>query len=143
MKTFLKFLLIFLSSVVGIILAGTEGLLSLILKYDFSYLSFVILSLYFIFSIYNAITCLTRKNITKHLNVTSFAANNFVSLGLLGTVVGLIYSMFVSMDNSDTGMMIAGLKEGLATSLITTGVGIVANVLLQLQNFVIEHDLKD
>lgn len=146
MKIFFKWLLIFLASVTGTVLAYTQGFFGFVLKYDFSYISFVIFGCYFVMSIGNGLTSLTKINVKKRLDVSNFISESVVGLGLLGTVVGLIYMVFDSLGSeaaSNIQKTIESLKFGLATALITTGVGLVCSLFLNIQSYIIAYELEE
>ena len=64
----------------------------------------------------------------------------FFSLGLLGTIVGLIFATQGSLDSSlPTSEIVAGLKEGLNTAFYTTVCGIVFSLPLQVQLMVLHQ----
>jgi len=69
-----------------------------------------------------------------------------LSLGMIGTVIGFMIMLrsFVSVDFSDFDSvqgLIAKLSAGMATSLSTTLVGLIASVILKLQFFGLERML--
>lgn len=155
MKTFFKWLLVFLASITGAVLAHTQGFFGFVLKYDFSYISFVIFGCYFVMSVGNGLTSLTSRDpqiptrylnkVKKRLDVSNFVSESVVGLGLLGTVVGLIYMVFDSLGSeaaSNIQKTIESLKLGLATALITTGVGLICGLFLNIQSYIISYDLE-
>ena len=73
-----------------------------------------------------------------------FSAEHFFSLGLLGTIVGLIFATQGSLNSSlPVGEIVAGLKEGLNTAFYTTVCGIVFSLPLQLQLMILKFKLED
>ena len=67
-----------------------------------------------------------------------------LSLGMIGTVIGFMMMLtgFVGIDFSDfdsVQALITKLSAGMATSLSTTLVGLIASVLLKLQFFGLER----
>lgn len=145
MKTFFKWLLVFIASITGAVLAHTQGFFGFVLKYDFSYISFVILICYLTMSIANGLTSITGVNVKKRLSISDFVSESVVGLGLLGTVIGLIYMVFDSLGSeaaSNIQKTIESLKLGLATALITTGVGLVCGLFLNIQSYIIAYELE-
>lgn len=146
MKTFFKWLLVFAASITGAVLAQTQGFFSFVLKYDFSYISFIIFGCYFVMSIGNGLTSITKINVKKRLGVSNFVSETVVGMGLLGTVIGLIYMVFDSLGSeavSNIQKTIESLKLGLATALITTGIGLFCGLLLNIQSYIISYELEN
>jgi len=70
-----------------------------------------------------------------------------LSLGMIGTVIGFMMMLagFVGVDFSDfdsVQALITKLSAGMATSLSTTLVGLIASVILKLQFFGLERIVK-
>ena len=73
-----------------------------------------------------------------------FAAEHFFSLGLLGTIIGLIISTQGSLDSSmPLSQIVAGLKKGLNTAFYTTVCGIIFSLPLQVQLMILKFKLED
>jgi hypothetical protein len=71
-----------------------------------------------------------------------------LSLGMIGTVIGFMMMLagFVDVDFSDfdsVQALITKLSAGMATSLSTTLVGLVASVMLKLQFFGLERVVEN
>ena len=70
-------------------------------------------------------------------------AEHFFSLGLLGTIIGLILATEGSLDSSvPTAQIVAGLKQGLNTAFYTTVCGIVFSLPLQVQLMILKFRLE-
>lgn len=159
MKTFTKWFL--LNSVVAtaIFLAEQKGAISTIIKNDLSYISILIMFLYVCVSGYVGRLCylsdkMSKKNsktklkeieyLKKRSHFGWFSAEHFFSLGLLGTIVGLIFATRGSLDSSlPVGEIVAGLKEGLNTAFYTTVCGIVFSLPLQVQLMILKFKLDE
>jgi len=64
-------------------------------------------------------------------------------LGLLGTIVGLVFATQGSLDSSlPTSEIVGGLKEGLNTAFYTTVCGIVFSLPLQIQLMILKFKLE-
>ena len=155
MTTFTKWFL--LNAIVGtaVFLAEQKEAISSIIKNDLSYISILIMALYVVVSIYIGRLCYLSDKINKkrekaakeYLKERSelgwFSAEHFFSLGLLGTIIGLIISTQGSLDSSlPTSEIVAGLKEGLNTAFYTTVCGIVFSLPLQVQLMILKFKLE-
>lgn len=146
------------STTVGCYFAGKAGAFTGLLKYDSSYLGFVIIA------VATAAACLMGKVskeidvwnatyrcssayypekdvILKEIGLVRFASEICFDLGLLSTIVGLVM-MFLGMG-SDVNSLIGAIKNGLSTAFIPTLVGMIANLVLRLQMFIAEYSMKD
>ena len=156
MTTFTKWFLLNSVIVTTIFLAEQKDVLSTIIKNDLSYISILIMTLYVVISGYvgrlsylaDRINSRKRKEATEHLtrraDVGWFAAEHFFSLGLLGTIIGLIIATRGSLDSAlPTSEIVAGLKEGLNTAFYTTVCGIVFSLPLQVQLMILKFKLEE
>jgi len=154
MTTFTKWFL--LNAVVGtaVFFAEQKGAISSIISNDLSYISILIMALYVIVSSYIGRLCYLSDKINgkreseakdylaQRSELGWFSAEHFFSLGLLGTIIGLIIATQGSLDSSlPTSQIVAGLKEGLNTAFYTTVCGIVFSLPLQLQLMILKHKL--
>jgi flagellar motor component MotA len=162
MKLFTRWTIIMATTSVGCYFVGKAGGFSGLLKYDSSYLGFIIIAVataaacymgkiskaideandkhYYRFGNNDRYRQETEK-ILKSIGVVKFASEKCFDLGLLSTVIGLVL-MFLGMG-SNTEALIGAIKNGLSTAFIPTLVGMVANLILSLQLFIAEHELKD
>jgi flagellar motor component MotA len=84
-----------------------------------------------------------RRKINRQSNTGWFCAEHFFSLGLLGTIIGLVLATGGSLDgDKPVSEIVAGLKLGLNTAFYTTICGIVFSLLLQLQLMVLKSGLQ-
>jgi len=116
---------------------------------DITKLSFVILFSYLGVTAYlgHITKHRTTKNpFTEQLHMIWYYADSCLTLGMIGTVVGFIYVLttaFVGVDFESIEMakgIIKTMALGMGTSLVTTLVGLIANLLIQLQLVNIEHN---
>ena len=149
MTTFTKWFLLNAVMVTAIFFAEQKGLISTMVEADLSHISILIMFLYVCISGLVGRLCylsdrLSKDNaakkkkeldyLTKRSDVGWFAAEHFFSLGLLGTIIGLIIATEGSLDSSvPTAQIVAGLKQGLNTAFYTTVCGIVFSLPLQVQ----------
>jgi len=156
MTTFTKWFLLNAVVFTAMFFAEQRDVLSTIIENDLSHISILIMSLYIIVSGYVGRLCYlsdkinekkseeAREYLRKRSHVGWFAAEHFFSLGLLGTIVGLIFATEGSLDSSiPTSEIIAGLKEGLNTAFYTTVCGIVFSLPLQVQLMILKFKLDE
>jgi len=159
MNTFTKWFL--LNAVMGTALffAEQKDALSTIIKNDLSHISILIMGLYLCVSLYVGRLCyladrMSEKSAAKRkkekaylenrMDLGWFSAEHFFSLGLLGTIIGLIFATSGSLDSSlPVGEIVAGLKEGLNTAFYTTVCGIVFSLPLQVQLMILKFKLEE
>ena len=156
MNTFTKWFLINAVMVTAIFFAEQKQAISTIVKNDLSHISIVIMSLYLIVSCYVGRLCYlsdkinknkkeeAKKHLTDRAELGWFAAEHFFSLGLLGTIVGLIFATQGSLDSSlPVNQIVSGLKEGLNTAFYTTVCGIIFSLPLQVQLMILKFKLDN
>ena len=158
MTTFTKWFLLNAVMVTAIFFAEQKGLISAMIQADLSHISILIMFLYVSVSALVGRLCylsdkISKDNsvkkkkeldyLTKRSDVGWFAAEHFFSLGLLGTIIGLILATEGSLDSSvPTAQVVAGLKEGLNTAFYTTVCGIVFSLPLQVQLMILKFRLE-
>jgi hypothetical protein len=138
MNTFTKWFLLNAVVLTVVFFFETKDAITTIVKNDLSHISVLIMFLYLIVAGYIGRLCyLTRSE------VGWFAAEHFFSLGLLGTIIGLIFATKGSLDSSlPVSEIVAGLKEGLNTAFYTTVCGIVFSLPLQVQLMILKFKLE-
>ena len=158
MTTFTKWFLLNAVMVTAIFFAEQKGLISTMVEADLSHISILIMFLYVCISGLVGRLCylsdrLSKDNaakkkkeleyLTKRSDVGWFAAEHFFSVGLLGTIIGLILATQGSLDSSvPTAQIVAGLKQGLNTAFYTTVCGIVFSLPLQVQLMILKFRLE-
>jgi len=114
-----------------------------ILENDFTYLSFVNISILVLFTT----VCLVQT-FMKSFKVSDtqwFFADAVLSLGMVGTLAGflaVLYSTFQGLDVGDTDSMKAAIETlatGMGTALLTSLVGLVSSLLMKFQLVIIEE----
>ena len=150
MNTFTKWFLLNAIVATAIFFAEQNKIISEIIKNALSHLSILIMSLYvgrlcFLSDKINkrkkkeAVTYLTKRG-----DMGWFTAEHFFSLGLLGTIIGLVIATKGSLDSSmPTSEIVAGLKEGLNTAFYTTICGIIFSLPLQVQLMILKFKLEE
>jgi len=155
-KTFTKWFLLNAVMLTVVFFAEQKGAISTIIKNDLSYISILIMVLYVLVSIYVGKLCYlcdkindnrkkaAKEFLRKRSHLGWFAAEHFFSLGLLGTIIGLIFATEGSLDSSiPVSEVVAGLKEGLNTAFYTTVCGIVFSLPLQVQLMILKFKLDE
>ena len=142
LRTFYKWFVAFILIVAMFMLAVNEGLIKMMVESDISRLSVVITVLFFVFSIFTGYLAFTSDAKDKRFKIVKFVKEQFFTLGILGTVVGLIYMTNDVLAGSDVKNIIVGLKDGLATALFTTAAGLVASLLLHIQMYILQYNYE-
>lgn len=138
--------------VTSLFFAFQQGMLQTVFEHDKSYMTSVIGVIYVIMSFFVAgigkrldtlKSPLSKKDsdlISKDLGLSWFVSYQFFNLGLIGTVIGFCISMNASLvANGDANAIVTELKTGASTLMFTTLIGLVASVLLQVQNYIVKH----
>jgi len=146
--TFLKWWILFTAQLCCLWAAWDFGVLNIIYEVDKSFISFAILLIHFIATIWIGNK---SRNIHEAPFDTSqgyFICETFLKLGMIGTVIGFIiaFSNFSSLDVSNIESMrvvLTTMATGIGTALWTTLVGLVCNTILKLQLINYENDPTD
>jgi biopolymer transport protein ExbB/TolQ len=118
------------------------GLFEALYHADFSKLSFIIIGLFTLLTIYTGyLTYRISKGLKvleTHIETCWFFAGEMPTLGLIGTVIGFILMLtaFTGLDVSDVLSIQAALESmvlGMGSALLTTLTGMVCGFLLKLQ----------
>jgi len=155
MTTFTKWFLLNAVMLTAIVLVEQKGMVSTVIKNDLSYISILIMVLYILVSAYIGRLCYladrinkkrkreAEENLAMRAELGWFAAEHFFSLGLLGTIIGLVLATQGSLDSSmPLNQIVSGLKIGLNTAFYTTVCGIVFSLPLQVQLMILKHKLE-
>ncbi len=155
------FLLISLISVASLVLYKL-GVYGAIWEGDPTRISYIILTLFYFTSIWCGVKCWELSKINDPQLVTieyicnraerlcfwgQFISAQLVTLGLLGTIIGLMLS-FSGFENIDVSnpiemkRLIQQIAGGISTALITTICGIITALLLKLQYFILENEVR-
>lgn len=137
-KQFLQWWLIFVLQCIAVGIAYYFDLHTYALEHDKTYLTFVLLAMWFFTSLK------LGQRIYKQSETSDerywFIAESSMSVGMVGTVVGFIMmldgSNLAAVDPSDTEAMkaiIGQLASGMSTALITTFMGLVVALALRVQ----------
>lgn len=144
-KTFLIWWLVFTLIVAGSILAYITGLVDRINQADFTKISFLIYALFIVFSVKCGINTAKLKEDSSGW----FVSDILVKLGLIGTLIGLIYVFTTSLGSIDVAQpqtmkaAISSMMTGMGTALYTTIIGLTCSLILQLQLHNLEKAIED
>lgn len=145
MNNFVKWLIIFVASVVLQYFTWSSGVLSEILETDITYICLGIMSMFWCASVYCGGTLLSNKNKNLARRIGWFLSDTFTALGFLGTVIGMIFGLqsFASFNPSDASSTIDVINQmtsGMSVALYTTLVGLVYARILMLEFFLLGDD---
>lgn len=150
----LKWWFIFCASLTALGICAYLGLINALWSDDASKLSFVIIGLYFLFSMflgYNTSLTHDRNNfpsIRSHIKTGWFVSEFMLGLGMIGTLIGfliLLNGTFASVDTSNASAvkeLITHMAIGFSTSCLTTLVGLIASFMIKMQLVNIEYEMK-
>lgn len=79
------------------------------------------------------------EKLAKRMDLSWFMSDTLLTLGMLGTILGIIYTLEAGLISGDAGSTahlktaITVLGKGMGTALYTTAYGLVCGLLLKLQ----------
>ena len=153
MQSFLRWWLMFCLLALGGFVLFKLGLFVDLYNADASKLSFLILGLFTMMTMY--IGMLTRRNMkdrvpsNAQLNTCWFAADALPTLGMIGTVIGFLMMLglaFTNLDVTEVASVQEAIKTmalGMSTALVTTLVGMAGGLLLKVQLVNLENAMDD
>lgn len=133
---FWKLWTLFVAILSGLAAAWHFGYVTYVLDNDVTRLSVVIAAVFLGASVWIGVLAVKGKEPTKML---WFIAGSCTKLGLLGTVGGLMIMMsanFSDIGNADVNVIegvIVAMISGMGTAMLTTLIGIMAAMLLEMQ----------
>ena len=132
-----KWVAILTCTVFGFFVIHMFGLWTALWSADQTKISFIILLVWFISSLFVLYNIFKPKKADNDL--LWFTAESMVSLGLIGTVSGfliMLWSTFEGIDVTDIGSLTQSLNmmaTGMSTALTTTLVGLISSLHLKVQ----------
>lgn len=135
---FLRWLLIVIPVTVVAIIAGFLGLYQSIYENDKSWISFSVLAIFVLQSIW--IGYQTHNLRLKGTQFGWMVSDMCLTLGMIGTIVGFLMMLvggftIASGDAAGIQALLARFSVGLGTALYTTLVGLICSMLIKLQLF--------
>lgn len=105
---------------------------------DATHISLVIFGLYVLMTAVIPVLMFRSEDVRdlyEWINRIRFVAHRFTSIGLIGTVVGMIIllSSVAHVESSDLKGVFTALVAGMSTVLLTTFTGILSSVLMDFQ----------
>ena len=156
-SNFLKCFIVWAVVMTACVLAGTQGLFTKIIKNDASYICVTIMATYLPVSVYLLWVArqFDRRGfreacrsgrfdwLAQRMEHIEYAAQTFMGLGLLGTLIGFCIMMDKALGTQtsapDVSMIVKQLYSGCCTALYTTVVGMSAAIPLTLQRHILLH----
>lgn len=126
---------------------------------DSSKLSFLIMAIFIVHTIWcgiktfklskhikHGVITTEIKNINRYQEIGWFSSEACLNIGMIGTVVGFIMMLvgFTTVDTSQVEKiqgLLASMSAGMSTALYTTLVGLVCSQMLKVQYFNLAHCL--
>ena len=154
----LRWWLFFAIASLGTVALYLTGILQKVSQVDVTKISFLIYTLFAVFTIINGIDTyqlckqdeFNKRNIARYYKKSEigwFVSDMLLTLGMIGTVAGFIYMLsnsFSDMNpqnaNSMQGVLVK-MSVGMSTALYTTAAGLICSMLLKLQVFNFTHRL--
>ena len=156
-SSWLRWWLFVILTGVGLIISFSVGWLSMIYNSDVTKLSVVIGVIYVVMTIWIGMSTYQAsklesgseklKKLNREQKVSWFVAAMFLSLGMIGTLVGFIIMLkdgFSNMDVSNAATMqkvMSSIAVGMGTALYTTLVGLIAGIGIRIQAFNLQYHL--
>lgn len=142
----LKWFVILCGSIAAIGLCAGLGLLHRLWAGDPTFISFGIIALYLVVTLYVGYLFSRPEQAWKHRKACGFASDLMERLGFLGTVIGFAMAFgdgLGGLDGSPAGMKaaLATMVLGLSTALFTTLVGLVCSMQLDAQLELLDLEL--
>lgn len=140
----IKLWIVFCLTIFALGVSNFFGVFAMIYAADITRLSFVMIGGLLLTMIY--IFIMVWRNKIPDLNPLWYTADLFLSIGMIGTVIGMIY-VFAASDLASIDMTnLASVKQvmiamavGVATKLWTTLVGLVCSNILKIYLVLIEN----
>jgi uncharacterized protein YacL len=140
-KFFLRWWLLIVLTGVGVVIANYFNMIEFVWNNDFTKLSFVIAAIFTLTSVVIGYKMFESSRSTTYISYEKewLASEHLLSLGLLGTVIGMLYTFlgaFEDLDISNTDaaqQVISAMASGLGAAFCTTAAGLVFSMLLKTQ----------
>ena len=142
MKSLLKWWLIFCLSLLGIVISGYFDLHSTLYIADTTKLSFFILGLCFITSVWlgkKTYKVGVMEDYDQSTEVGWFISESCLALGMIGTVIGFLLMLgtaFSDLDVTSSEALqaaLASMAVGMSTALYTTLTGLICSLIIKIQ----------
>lgn len=117
----------------------------LVLNADFTYITFIIVSIFYLVSAMILIKSIYKKYSNEY---DHYFKNLFTGLGLLGTIIGFVYA-FDGLSNLDvtnteaTQIVIKNLLLSMQTAFFTTIAGLICSLALEFQLILLDSNVSE
>jgi hypothetical protein len=140
-KFFLRWWLLIVLTGVGVVIANYFNMIEFVWNNDFTKLSFVIAAIFTLTSVVIGYKMFESSRSTTYLSYEKewLASEHLLSLGLLGTVIGMLYTFLGAFENLDISntdaaqQVISAMASGLGSAMVTTACGLVFSMILKAQ----------
>lgn len=146
-RNLLKWWLIIVLTLSGIVIANYFDGIKFVWENDFTKLSFVIVALFILGSAMIGYKLFTNnKSEYSSYETEWLMSEHLLSLGLLGTVIGIFSAFYLSFKDLDIGNadkaqeVIASMATSLSVAMITTIFGLVFSMILKTQLVIAEGE---
>jgi hypothetical protein len=146
-RNLLKWWLIIVLTLSGIVIANYFDGIKFVWENDFTKLSFVIMALFILGSSMIGYKLFTNsKSEYSNYETEWLVSEHLLSLGLLGTVIGIFSAFYLSFKGLDIGNaekaqeVIASMAVSLSVAMLSTICGLVFSMLLKTQLVIAEGD---
>lgn len=146
MSQVLYWWLFFWIQIIAYLSAGYLGIFEKILLADHTYLTFVIITIHIVANIYIGYLFNQKaKNKKPDTSIAWFISEATLTLGMIGTVIGLILMIgssftLIAADPQALKNIIGSIASGIGTALWTTLFGLIASACLKVQLVVLEKE---
>jgi hypothetical protein len=149
-KYFVRWWLMCCLMIFGAIFMQVYGIWEMINTYDVTKISFLILVLFVGFTVRAGLeTYHPTQESYRKIRTMDFYSDKFLVLGMIGTVLGFIYTLhtcFEGVDVSNPQSMqgvIQHMSIGMSTALFTTAAGLICSLLLKLEIFNLQQAIGE
>lgn len=152
MVVFLRWWLIACLTLAGLYTAVTYDMHTFVHKADMTHISFVILVLFLIMSVFvGRLTFQARRgdqDFARHLPFSYFVSQCFLGLGMVGTLAGFLslQGAFTLTGDPSFAIIVQKMQDigkGLSTAGVSTLIGLACSMLLDLQLQNLEYQLDE
>lgn len=157
--TMLRWLVIFVSSLLTTGLLYHKGVFHTLWTVDISGLSFVILSIYWILSCFigvishrllnNPVGSAEYSDSSRYVGGCWYASELLMAIGMMGTLIGFMIMLGPALAGLDPNNLVVAkdaifkMASGMSTAVASTLVGLITSQLIKLQLINLEIGLDD
>lgn len=117
------------------------GVFNIILLSDPTFLSFIIIAIHIVLSLYVGISA--YYNINKDSEFLWMIAENQLTLGMIGTLIGFIImfssGIFLNLSPENVQVALLQIAAGLGAAIWTTLTGLVSAAILKVQLYILDN----